>query len=113
MDIISYILSKKYVEDSLAGAGALVGKSAYEIACENGFKGTLSEWLKTLRGSTPQIGPNGTWIIDNEDTGIVASPSLAGYATQEYVESKCNEILNSMPAPPSYNEMIFDGGEIE
>jgi len=39
MDIVSYILSKKYVEDSLAGAGALAGKSAYEIATDNGFQG--------------------------------------------------------------------------
>ena len=32
MDIVSHILSKKYIEDSLQGAGALKGKSAYEIA---------------------------------------------------------------------------------
>ena len=93
MDIVSYILSKKYIEDSLAGAGAVKGKSAYEIACENGFKGTPSEWLNTLKGSTPQIGPSGTWIIDDKDTGVVASPSLAGYATQDYVEL----LFNSVP----------------
>lgn len=93
MDITSYILSKKYIEDSLAGAGALKGKSAYEIACENGFKGTPNEWLDTLKGSTPQIGPSGTWIIDDYDTGIIASPSLAGYATQDYVEL----LFNSVP----------------
>jgi hypothetical protein len=48
MDIVSYILSKKYVEDSLAGAGALKGKSAYEIAFENGFIGGPAEWLASL-----------------------------------------------------------------
>lgn len=173
MDVVSYLLSKKYVEDSLAGAGALAGKSAYEIAQSNGFTGTLAEWLTSLRGDTPEIGPKGTWIIGGNDTGIIASPSLAGYATEEYVnaqiaainlmpyvtrqelneaiskiiipdvsefatkeellesigkikipsieglatesfvESKCNEILNSIPVPPSYDEIIFDGGEIE
>lgn len=112
MDIINYILIKKYVEDSLAGAGALAGKSAYEIAQENGFKGTPAEWLASLKGDTPEIGPDGTWIIGGIDTGIIASPSLAGYATESFVELKCNEILDSIPAPPSYDEIIFDGGEI-
>ena len=32
MDIISYILSKRYIDDTLAGAEALQGKSAYDIA---------------------------------------------------------------------------------
>ena len=88
MDIISYILSKKYVEDSLAGAGALAGKSAYDIACENGFKGTPTEWLKSLEGSTPEIGSSGTWVIDGIDTGVIASPSLAGYATEDFVKQE-------------------------
>jgi hypothetical protein len=93
MDVISYILSKKYIEDSLAGAGAIKGKSAFDIACDNGFKGTPTEWLETLKGDTPQIGPSGTWIIGSKDTGIIASPSLAGYATQDYVEL----LFNSVP----------------
>ena len=70
MDIVSYILSKKYIEDSLAGAGALAGKSAYEIAQDNGFAGTPAEWLASLRGDTPKIGPNGTWLIGDVDTGV-------------------------------------------
>ncbi len=31
-----------------AGCGELVGKSAYELAVENGFDGTLEEWLESL-----------------------------------------------------------------
>ena len=53
MEISSYILAKKYVDATLAGAGALVGKSAYDIACENGFQGTPAEWLLSLKGETP------------------------------------------------------------
>lgn len=92
MDVVSYILSKKYVEDSLAGAGALAGKSAYEIAQENGFAGTPTEWLASLRGDTPEIGPNGTWVISGIDTGVIASPSLAGYATEDYVNQQIANI---------------------
>jgi hypothetical protein len=32
MDITSYLLAKKYVSETLAGVGALKGKSAYEVA---------------------------------------------------------------------------------
>lgn len=73
MDIQSYILAKKYVDDCLAGAG----KSAYEIAVLNGFVGSEKEWLDSLRGSTPYIGDNGNWFIDNKDTGVMASPEIS------------------------------------
>lgn len=92
MDIITYILSKRYIDDSLAGAGAIQGKSAYEIACDNGFTGTPTEWLESLKGDTPQISAQGTWVIGDIDTGIIASPSLAGYATEEFVKSMIDEI---------------------
>lgn len=61
MDILSFIVSKRYIEDTLKGAGALAGKSAYDIACENGFKGTPTEWLASLQGDTPEIGPH--WYV--------------------------------------------------
>lgn len=92
MDVITYILSKKYVQDTLAGAGALAGKSAYDLACENGFKGTVTEWLSSLKGETPQISPSGTWVVGDIDTGVIASPSLAGYATEEFVNKQIANI---------------------
>lgn len=33
----------------------IAGKSAYEIAVENGFKGTEVEWLESLKGETPDL----------------------------------------------------------
>lgn len=35
------------------------GKSAFEIAVENGFVGTESEWLESLRGKDGAVGPQG------------------------------------------------------
>ena len=102
MDITSYILSKKYVDETLTGAGALKGKSAYEIACDNGFVGTPAEWLETLKGEVPKISVNGTWVIGNIDTGIVASPELAGYATEQYVQ----ELLENLKLPEGTIDMI-------
>ena len=81
MDLITYSLLKKYVQASLAGAGALKGdkgdpgKSAYEIAVQNGFSGTEQEWVQSmvgLPGETPVIGNNGNWFIGAVDTGVKA-----------------------------------------
>lgn len=82
MDIITLALAKKYVQASLAGAGALKGdegKSAYEVAKKHGFSGTETEWLESLRGQagqTPHIGANGNWFIGETDTGISSKPVL-------------------------------------
>ena len=95
MDVVSYILAKKYVDDSLAGAGSLVGKSAYEVAVSNGFKGTEAEWLESLVGDSPYIGSNGTWWVGLNDTGVVASPGLAGYATEQFVKDELKNIADT------------------
>ena len=61
MDLIALKAAKKYVDETLTGAGALKGekgdpgadgKSAYEIAVDNGFVGTETEWLESLKGSS-------------------------------------------------------------
>ena len=78
MDLVTYALLKKYVKTSLAGTGALQGepgKSAYEIAVQNGFSGTEQEWITSLTGTpgeTPTIGANGNWYIGAVDTGVKA-----------------------------------------
>ena len=53
------------------------GKSAYEIAVENGFRGTESEWIASLKGqdapsNVPTIGENGNWWVNGKDTGVKA-----------------------------------------
>lgn len=79
VDVKNYILIKSYVDQVLSDAGALQGKSAYDIAVEQGFQGTEEEWLKSLEGKTPHIGENGHWFLGDEDTGVVADPDLSGY----------------------------------
>lgn len=74
------------VVPSEGGAGA-DGKSAYEIAVENGFEGDEAAWLASLKGedgkpgadgapgangkdgTTPTIGSNGNWYLGTTDTG--------------------------------------------
>ena len=48
-------LSKEPLYVSGGGAGS-AGKSAYEIAVDNGFEGTEVEWLASLKG---EQGPQG------------------------------------------------------
>jgi hypothetical protein len=95
MDITSYILAKKYVDATLSGAGALQGRSAYDIAVKNGFKGSEEEWLKSLEGITPHIGENGNWYLDDTDTGVLAAPDLNGYFSEaNLIALSKEEILN-------------------
>ena len=86
IDVVTLALAKKYTKESLAGASALKGekgdpftyddftpdqllalkgengidgKTAYQLAVEKGFTGTLDEWIVSLKGETGPIGPQG------------------------------------------------------
>lgn len=74
MDIVTYALLKKYIQNSIASGEISAGKSAYQIAVENGFVGTEQEWLDSLKGegATVEIGDNGNWIINGVDSGVKA-----------------------------------------
>ena len=61
------------------GGSGTAGKSAYEIAVDNGFVGTETEWLESLKGAdgadgvTPHIdSTTKNWHIGAVDTGILA-----------------------------------------
>lgn len=88
MDFFTLTFLQRYVSESIANAGTIQGKSAYDIAVDNGFLGNEEEWLKSLQGLTPHIGENNHWFIGDEDTGILASPS-----EEQLVALTTNEIL--------------------
>lgn len=102
MDIITYALCKKQISDALMGAGALIGKSAYQIAVENGFKGSEKDWLLSLKGEqgyTPYIGENGNWFINGEDTNISASGGIKFSSkkdSQEIIIDEENKTISSV-----------------
>ena len=72
----------KWREYGSGGSTGTAGKSAYEIAVDNGFVGTETEWLESLKGSDGNKGDNGTtphidettknWFIGDVDTGVLA-----------------------------------------
>lgn len=83
MDFTLYALLKAYVKQSIENIdGSEAGKSAYEIALDNGFEGSEQEWLKSLQGETPYIGENGNWFVGTLDTGVKAAPDLSSYYSE-------------------------------
>lgn len=62
MDMMTLILLKGFVEKKISESG-LEGKSAYDIAVENGFVGTEEEWLESLKGGDVDLSEY--WKIEN------------------------------------------------
>ena len=87
----------KALEEGAAGSN---GKSAYEIALDNGFNGTESEWLDSLKGKDGKDGKSGVYVGSGEmpeDCNIQIDPNgnpidLSVYATTEYVDRKFGEL---------------------
>ena len=55
---IGEAIDKYLDENPIEGIGE-DGKSAYQIALDNGFEGTEDEWLESLKGETGAVGPQG------------------------------------------------------
>ncbi len=55
------------------------GKSAFEIAVENGFVGTEAEWLESLKGKDGAVGPQGEQGPPGKD-GV--TPDMSEYPTK-------------------------------
>ena len=56
-DLYTQLLKK--LSEMQAGANGKDGRSAYEIAIENGFVGTVAEWLESLKGRDGIAGKDG------------------------------------------------------
>ena len=61
---------KEYV-DSKAGTSGSAGKSAYEIAVDNGFTGTEDQWLESLKGERGEKGTSISSITKDSDDNII------------------------------------------
>lgn len=90
MNNIDLNVIKKYVDKKVSTN--LQGKSAYQIAIDNGFIGTQQEWLASLIG--PQ-GPRGLTGADGPSVDVsgyapLASPALTGVPTAPTAEKGAN-----------------------
>ncbi len=72
------------------GAAGTDGLSAYEIAVQNGFKGTIAEWLESLYGKNGTAGSDGedfeSWMIRNYGSkeNFMQQISFEGWAKRNY-----------------------------
>lgn len=66
------------------------GKSAYDVAVENGFTGTVQEWLASLQGAPGQDGADGAPGRDGQDgaDGGYYTPSVAADGMLSWSGSK-------------------------
>lgn len=86
--IVALRKAKTYVEESLEGGGVSQGqpgkdgqngKSAYELAISNGYTGTETDWLNSLKGSKGDKGDDGkdgksiSSIIKNDNNHIIVT----------------------------------------
>lgn len=101
------------------------GKSAYELAVDNGYKGTEQDWLNELRndciyyGSEAPVGAQTTWIeivdeeintlsMEQEEEAIaVCSNTLVADVEANRLVAKGNEV-NNMIADDEPNTLVAD-----
>ena len=67
--------------DNSGGGTEKNGKSAYEIAVENGFNGTESEWLESLKGQPGKDGINGADGKDGADITAINDSETSSETT--------------------------------
>ena len=74
-------------KDGVDGKDGADGKSAYEVAIANGFKGSESEWLTSLKGSDGVQGPKGEQGVQGE-VGPQGLPGVDGKDGKDGAEGK-------------------------
>ena len=76
---IALALAKKYTKDTVLGMGAMQGKpgkSAYEIACDNGFEGSEEEWLESLKNDSEVVAKYQKYVNTELDYGIFETTDM-------------------------------------
>lgn len=100
-------MSKPMFSRKLGGGGGSAGKSAYEIAVDNGFEGDEEAWLESLKGERGLQGAAGERGAQGEQgppgkdgtNGNDGNDGADGFGT----EAQYNEIIGRLDA--------LEGGE--
>ena len=146
IDVVTLALAKKYTKESLAGAGALKGdkgdpftyndftpeqllalkgengidgKSAYQLAVDQGFVGTEAEWIASLKGETGPIGPQGIQGKTGPqgqkgETGATGPQGIQGPKGDNYqiTEADYAAIAGMVSVPSKTSELTNDSNFI-
>ncbi|WP_242557170.1 collagen-like protein [Bacillus sp. HU-1818] len=95
----------------MVNISVVTGKSAYDIAVDNGFSGTVEEWLTSLKGAKGSTGatgdkgdkgdPGATGATGAKGaTGVAGKDGLSAYelAVQQGFTGTLDEWLSSLKA---------------
>ncbi|ASS60558.1 hypothetical protein CHN56_00013 [Bacillus velezensis] len=66
----------------MVNVSIVTGKSAYDIAVDNGFQGNVEEWLTSLKGEKGSTGATGA-KGDKGDTGATGAKGATGAAGKD------------------------------
>ena len=100
--------------------GRVVGRSAYEEAVRQGYQGTESEWLETLKGDDAYqiavdegyIGTKEQWLISLKGKSAYQSAALGGFTgTELEFNTSLASIGNLNEVLDQINGEIPNGGE--
>jgi len=91
VDIDTYSLVNSKILTNMKGPRGNPGLSAYELATQNGFTGTVQEWLTSLIGSSGSSGLKGFW----NDSTTYAIDDMVFYENQLFIATA--ESINSPP----------------
>ena len=100
LDLYTQLLKK--LSEMQTGANGKDGRSAYEIAIENGFVGTAAEWLESLKGMNGVDGKDGTNGKDGlpgkdgRDGKDGVSPDLTNYPDTDAVKALVQDAVQPL-----------------
>ena len=77
-----------------SGANGADGKSAYELAVQQGYNGTLNEWLNSLKGPQGPQGPAGESGVQGAQ-GVQGIQGVPGEGFEIYGEYDSVQAMNS------------------
>lgn len=75
---VNTALAQAKASGEFDGESGADGKSAYEIAVEQGFKGNKNEWLESLKGEDGVIGKDGMSVTHKWDGTTLSITSASG-----------------------------------
>ncbi len=116
-DLYTQLLQK--ISEIQVGIDGKDGLSAYEIAVKNGFGGTVSEWLESLKGADGlpgkdgvdgKNGVDGKDGADGRDGVDGVTPDMSEYPTTSAVELMIQKITNplSLKSHEHKNQSVLD-----
>ena len=94
LDLYTQLLKK--LSEMQTGANGKDGRSAYEIAIENGFVGTAAEWLESLKGKDGIDGKDGKDGADGLPGKDGISPDLTNYPDTDAVKALVQDAVQPL-----------------